>query len=97
MSLLGTEFNVHVIAAWAVLLLNGLLYFRLRKLQLEPIYRRLAFFMLLVVVVEYAAGVILYRAGMPAFMQPVHLLLATILFGLQFSLVINLPMKRELK
>lgn len=96
-SLLGTEFNLHVIAAWAVLLLNGLLYFRLRKLQLEPIYRRLAFFMLLVVVVEYAAGVILYRAGMPAFMQPVHLLLATILFGLQFSLVINLPMKRELK
>lgn len=96
-SLLGTEFNIHVIAAWAVLLLNGLLFFRLRKLQLEPIYRRLAFFMLLVVVVEYAAGVILYRAGMPAFMQPVHLLLATILFGLQFSLVINLPMKRELK
>lgn len=94
-SLLGTEFNVHVIAAWAVLLLNGLLYFRLRKLNLDPVYRRLAFFMLLVVVVEYAAGVVLYRAGMPAFMQPVHLLLATILFGLQFSLVINLPMKRK--
>jgi heme a synthase len=96
-SLLGTEFNVHVIAAWAVLLLNGLLYYRLRKLQLDPIYRRLALFMLLVVVLEYTAGVVLYRAGMPAFMQPVHLLLATILFGLQFSLVINLPMKRELK
>lgn len=96
-SLLGTEFNVHVIAAWAVLLLNGLLYFRLRKLQLDPLYRRLAFFMLLAVVAEYAAGVILYRAGMPAFVQPVHLLLATILFGLQFALVINLPMKRELK
>jgi cytochrome c oxidase assembly protein subunit 15 len=96
-SLLGTEFNVHVIAAWAVLLLNGLLFFRLRKIQLDPLYRRLAFFMLLVVVVEYAAGVVLYRAGMPAFVQPVHLLLATILFGLQFALVINLPMKRALK
>lgn len=94
-SLLGTEFNVHVIAAWAVLLLNGLLYFRLRRLQLDPLYRRLAFLMLLVVVAEYAAGVILYRAGMPAFVQPAHLLLATILFGIQFALVINLPMKRS--
>lgn len=96
-SLLGMEFNIHVIAAWTVLLLNGYLYFRLRKLNLDPVYRRMALAMLLVVIVEYATGVILYRAAMPAVMQPVHLILATIVFGLQFALVINLPMQRGVK
>ena len=36
------------------------------------------------IVLEVLAGIVLAYAGMPAFMQPVHLFLATLIFGLQF-------------
>lgn len=43
----------------------------------------------LVVAVEYAAGVLLIRAGLPATLQPVHLVLAVILHGILLAMLLR--------
>jgi hypothetical protein len=43
----------------------------------------------LLVITEYCAGVVLVLAGIPWLLQPVHLLLAFILHGMLFSLLLR--------
>jgi hypothetical protein len=43
----------------------------------------------LVVVAEYCVGVVLVLAGLPWLLQPVHLLLAFILHGMLFTLLLR--------
>jgi cytochrome c oxidase assembly protein subunit 15 len=50
--------------------------------------RRLAVGVVAVLLAEVAAGAMLSWLGMPAVLQPVHLLLASALVGLQFALLV---------
>lgn len=90
---LGLIFSVHWLMALVVLILNVLLFMNLRQLPLAPLYRTLALFLMSALAAEYLLGTILSNFNIPAFAQPVHLLLATIVFGLQFSLLMNLSGK----
>lgn len=92
---LGEIFSVHWVLSLPVIILNGWLFVRLRRLVLSPTCRRLNNLMMLVIVAEYGAGLVLSQLGMPAVAQPVHLLLAAIVFGLQFSLLVNLYAERK--
>ena len=78
-------FYVHRSFSALVLLVNGWLLFLLaRSLGLAHVLTRLVAFMLAVVVAAIASGATLGHLGMPAFVQPTHLLAASLLFGLQF-------------
>lgn len=92
---LGPVFSVHWVMALPVLILNALLFIRLRRLPLAPLYKRLSVLMFGALLAEYLLGIFLSKFGIPAFAQPIHLFLATIVFGLQFALLVNLPVERK--
>ena len=78
-------FYVHRSFSALVLLANGwLLYLLARSLGWEHVLTRLTAVMLAVVCAAILSGATLGHLGMPAFVQPAHLLAASLLFGLQF-------------
>lgn len=87
---LGQPFFIHRSFSWIVLLFYvGLSYNLIKTLGLKP------FPLTLIVLI---LGAILSGAGMayfavPAFLQPVHLLLASLAFGVQFILLLELTRK----
>ncbi len=78
-------FYVHRSFSALVLLVNGwLLYLLARSLGRGHVLTRLAAAMFAVVGAAILSGAALGHLGMPAFVQPAHLLAASLLFGLQF-------------
>lgn len=87
---LGEEFIVHRSFSWAVLILNGFFYWQTRKtIGLKAL--SLALFVL--ILSSFATGVGLAWFDVPAAIQPVHLVLATIAFGIQLSLFFKMNSK----
>ncbi|WBA40182.1 COX15/CtaA family protein [Hymenobacter canadensis] len=85
---LGLTFKVHRSFSLLLLLANAYVAFRLyqtRSLRLQ----RLANAVMLLIGLEIAAGVTLAYFALPAAVQPVHLTLATVLFGAQFLTIIR--------
>jgi cytochrome c oxidase assembly protein subunit 15 len=82
---LGPLVLIHRSFSLVVLIANLWLARRLaREGARAPLVRRLAFSIAAVTAAEVAAGAGLYYLGFPAALQPVHLLLASVLLGLQF-------------
>jgi cytochrome c oxidase assembly protein subunit 15 len=88
----GAPFIIHRSFSWIVLILHAGLMLNLMKTQgLKP-------FTLGVIVL--ILGTILTGAGMaygdiPAWLQPVHLVLATLSFGMQFMLILKLRLRKQ--
>jgi cytochrome c oxidase assembly protein subunit 15 len=88
---LGREFVVHRSFSWAVLILNGYFYWQTRKtIGLKTL--SLALFVL--ILSSFATGVGLAWFDVPAAIQPIHLVLATIAFGIQLSLFFKMNKPR---
>ncbi|MGE4169359.1 MAG: heme A synthase [Candidatus Margulisiibacteriota bacterium] len=88
---LGNRFDLHRSFSWIIVLVNGLLAYHIRQ-QAVGTGRlvRLAKAILLVIGAELALGMSLAYLGFPAALQPLHLLLGTLLFGLVFTVVLTL-------
>ncbi|NVO29862.1 COX15/CtaA family protein [Hymenobacter lapidiphilus] len=84
---LGTTFKVHRSFSILIVLLNAYLVYMLYKLPSRGLHR-LATAIAVLVVSEIVAGITLAHFAFPAFAQPVHLTLATMLFGAQFQAMI---------
>lgn len=87
---LGSSFIIHRSFSWIVLLLHGGLFWKLMKSEQGKGFALILFLLIL--------GTILTGTGMayfavPPFLQPVHLLLATVTFGFQFLLVLQINTK----
>lgn len=82
---------VHKNMALVVILINFVLFSRLKK-DLPPV-AHLQSSVLLLLLIELLSGVILNYAGLPPFIQPLHLLLVSIVFGYQFWLWLNTMVK----
>lgn len=78
---LGINFKVHRSFSILLLIVNGLVIWPYRK-ALHPLHQRL----IEVLLAEVLIGITLAYLGMPAYAQPVHLILATLLFGVQWQL-----------
>jgi cytochrome c oxidase assembly protein subunit 15 len=86
---LGPLVLVHRSFSIAVLAVTLWLARRLaREAARAALLRRLAWWIVAVIAVEIAAGAGLFYLGFPPALQPVHLLLASVLLGLQFLTVI---------
>lgn len=88
---LGTALVWHRIGAITTLTLVATAFFRLRfgagkGADAAPLLTNA---LGLLVAVEYGVGVLLIRAGLPAALQPVHLVLAFVLHGLLFGLLLR--------
>lgn len=91
-SALGLEFIIHRSFSWAVLTFHAILVVKMWKMSGV---NRFALTVILLIL-----GTILTGAGMawfavPPFLQPVHLLLATITFGVQFMLLLQINNRNQ--
>jgi cytochrome c oxidase assembly protein subunit 15 len=85
---IGTIFLIHRSYSILLTLATGFFTFKIyQKRHLHPIAYNYAKAICLVIVLEIIAGVILAYCALPAWVQPIHLLLATILLGLQMGFV----------
>ena len=91
-------FYVHrsfsAIVLFANLWMGWLLY---RSLGLNHSLTKLALGMIVVVSIAIASGATLGHLGMPAFVQPTHLLASALLFGLQFLIWMSYRHARNAK
>jgi cytochrome c oxidase assembly protein subunit 15 len=85
-SQLGNVFKVHRSLSIAITLLNGYAAYKLWALGGRV--RQLAAAVLGLIGLEIVAGIVLAYLALPAVVQPIHLTLATLLFGAQFLLLI---------
>jgi cytochrome c oxidase assembly protein subunit 15 len=83
---LGSSFTVHRAFSAAVTVL--VLYTVYELWSMGPYLRQLAKGMVAVLVMEVMAGLVLAYGALPPAVQPIHLTLATVLFGLQFLVLL---------
>jgi cytochrome c oxidase assembly protein subunit 15 len=77
---MDTDFYYHRSFFWLVLLINAWLFWYNQKQHYG--IKQMSLIMGLIII-EFITGILFSYAGMPAFIQPVHLLTATLLFGFQ--------------
>ena len=92
-SQLGVTFTLHRATSVAVLVLVLYTSYELVATGLRGA-RALALSAVALVLAEAAAGLALASYGLPALLQPVHLTLATVLFGVQFLMILGLREQR---
>ncbi|MDQ3393507.1 MAG: COX15/CtaA family protein [Bacteroidota bacterium] len=97
---LGMAFYIHRSFSILVLALHLYLVFILYKNSNKNIYiLNLSKILFGLVIWEVFTGVVLAYFAIPAFLQPIHLLLATIIFGIQFYFILlfNVPSITEIE
>ncbi len=92
----GSMFYIHRSFSWLVLLSNAyLIYYIFKKLgaQVSPLMKQLSVALGAVVLTETFSGIGMAYFGMPAFLQPIHLLLAVVALGILFTMwqLVNMP------
>jgi len=84
---LSSIFEIHRSFAIAVILLH---FYLLRKLWTDSNWRMFGIIMLVILLLEVFSGIVMAYFSIPKFAQPVHLFLATILFGMQYWLILHI-------
>jgi cytochrome c oxidase assembly protein subunit 15 len=91
---LGEEFFVHRSFSWVILVVNLALFYLLWK---QRVSMNVMWSILLLILLSVLTGVIMAYLGMPAFVQPVHLLLGTVIIGLHFFLFLQLKNQKTVE
>jgi len=86
---LGSVFETHRTVSVIVVLINTYVGYQLWQLAV-PVLRRLVLAIWVLIGLEIVAGITLASWALPAFVQPIHLTLATLLFGAQFLALLAL-------
>jgi heme a synthase len=86
-----TDFFMHRSFSWLVLISNGWLAWRLFSSEGSKILPNT---LTVLIVVTLLSGIGMAYFSVPSFLQPVHLTLATVTFGIQFLLALQLNRKR---
>jgi cytochrome c oxidase assembly protein subunit 15 len=89
---LGTEFIIHRSFSWIVLILHVGLILKLHKTQGSKAF---ALTLILLILGTILTGLCMAFFAVPPFLQPIHLLLATATFGVQFMFLLKLNRKEE--
>ena len=89
---LGAEFIIHRSFSWIVLILHVGLIMKLHK---TPGSKAFALTLILLILGTILTGLSMAFFAVPPFLQPIHLLLATATFGVQFMFLLKLNRKEE--
>jgi len=90
-SLIWTDFIVHRSFSWVVVAVHAVFILRLRKTTGN---NPLSLSLVLLILLTILSGAGMGYFSVPAFLQPIHLLVATATFGLQFLLFLRLNTNR---
>jgi heme a synthase len=83
----GWDFLVHRSFSWIVVLVHAVLVYRI--LKTSPV-NSLSVALVLLILLTLISGIGMAYFAIPAFLQPIHLLVATLTFGIQFLLFLRL-------
>ncbi|HNR73245.1 MAG TPA: COX15/CtaA family protein [Cyclobacteriaceae bacterium] len=83
----GNDFLIHRSFSWVLVLLHAVLFYRLYKTSPN---NALLVALVLLILLTLITGMGMAYFAVPAFLQPVHLLVATVTFGIQFLLFLRL-------
>ncbi|MFZ1808758.1 MAG: COX15/CtaA family protein [Cyclobacteriaceae bacterium] len=89
----GEVFTVHRSFSWLVVVLHLILLYLIRKTRGN---KALPLSLIILILGTLLTGTGMAYFGVPAFLQPLHLVLATITFGLQLHMYFNLNTKDKL-
>jgi cytochrome c oxidase assembly protein subunit 15 len=92
---LDWHFYVHRSFSILVLVLHIAVVYQIRKVIQGTAVYKLGVTMMAIVVMEIVSGVIMAYGGVPAAMQPIHLLLAVVMIGLQYMAWLRISPKSE--
>lgn len=83
---LSAIFEIHRSFAIVLILINAYIIFKLQKMIK---WRRWGYLLSTLLIVEVVSGIVMAYYAVPALMQPVHLLFATLFFGVQAWLLLS--------
>jgi heme a synthase len=83
----GKDFLIHRSFSWAVVVFNAVLVYRIYKTSPA---NALTVGLVLLILLTLITGIGMAYFAVPAFLQPIHLLVATLTFGAQFLLFLRL-------
>ncbi|MBO3698474.1 heme A synthase [Roseivirga sp. E12] len=89
---LGVTFLIHRSYSLLLLALHAYMFYML--LRSEGL-KSLTKWLLIIVIVEILSGVVMAYFGVPAFVQPIHLLLGTLIVGVQYYLLLLINHKQR--
>jgi heme a synthase len=87
-------FNIHRSFSWMVVFVHLGLIFRLSKAEA---FRPLSLTLIVLIAATIITGAGMAYFAVPAFLQPIHLLLATVTFGMQFLMLLKISPKEQLE
>ncbi|MEO6903735.1 MAG: COX15/CtaA family protein [Bacteroidia bacterium] len=91
---LGIVFKIHRSFSILILLLNAFLIFKIIKGYFTNVVKNLSKWLAICLIIEVIAGICLSKFALPPSIQPIHLLFACIVYGLQFMLILKLWAKQ---
>lgn len=86
---LGAFFKIHRSFAIVIAVMNGWIIFKIRKMEQASGLKKIASWLGIMVLTAFITGVTLSTCALPAPVQPIHLLLACIIYGLQWMLILK--------
>jgi cytochrome c oxidase assembly protein subunit 15 len=90
---LGMIFSIHRLFAYLVVVFNAVISIKLWKSG----FLKYASLVSSLVLIEFLSGLTLTYFGVLSYIQPVHLVISTILFGIQIFLIVIFVLNRELE
>ncbi len=90
-SQIGFGFILHRSFSWIVLAVHVILFYRLLKTSLP---KSLLLSLILLILLSILTGVGMAYGNVPAWLQPTHLLIATLVFGVQMSLLFKMKVEQ---
>ena len=92
---LGGKFQMHAFFSIVIVLINFLIYYRIKKSIVEKgLLSKFANWLLVTIGIELISGLSLAYLGFPRLMQPIHLTLGTLAIGIQFVIFLFLNKER---
>lgn len=92
---LSLIFDVHKYAAIGLVLLNGWLIFQLLTKTQSIVLRRLNLFLAFLLLGTIVMGMSMDRLNLPIFAQPLHLFMASLIFGTQLAILMVMRYARS--
>jgi cytochrome c oxidase assembly protein subunit 15 len=87
------QFYVHRSFSVVILVINGWLFFRSKKLNLGYVK---TYLLMLCILAEIISGIAMFYFDFPFLSQPLHLVIALIMFGIQFYIYLESKRKKAL-
>ena len=94
---LGNVFYIHRSFSILIVIVHLCFIYRLRKLSSDRTLLTAAYMLLVLIGAEVVVGIVLGYWDIPAVAQPLHMLLGTMVLGIQFFILILLYYSRDVK